>query len=44
MGILTSSGLLGDFVTKPIRLPAEWDKLMKKYKNLTPKYEIFAAN
>jgi len=43
MGVLTSSGLLGDFVTKPIRLPAEWDTLVKKYKNLTPKYEIFAA-
>ena len=41
MGILSSSGLLGGFVTRKIKLPGNWDKLLKKYRNLVPKYEIF---
>jgi hypothetical protein len=40
MGILTSSGLLGDFVTHKIELPENWQKLVKKYRNMVPKYEI----
>ena len=41
MGVLSSSGLLGGFVTRKINLPGNWDKLLKKYRNLVPKYEIF---
>ena len=40
IGMHTSSGLLGDFVTHKIELPKNWDTLVKKYKNLVPKYEI----
>lgn len=29
---------VGTWVTKPIQLPAEWDALVKKYKNYTPTY------
>jgi hypothetical protein len=40
IGLHTSSGLLGDFVTHRIELPENWKKLIQKYKNLVPKYEI----
>jgi hypothetical protein len=38
-GLLRSvGGIRNDFVTKKIRLPREWDKLVKKYKNIVPIY------
>ena len=40
IGMHTSSGLLGDFVTQRIELPAGWQELVGKFKNLVPKYEI----
>ena len=40
IGMHTSSGLLGDFVTQKIELPKNWNTLVQKYKNLVPKYEI----
>jgi len=40
IGMHTSSGLLGDFVTHKIEFPKNWQTLVKKYKNLVPKYEI----
>lgn len=40
IGMHTSSGLLGDFVTHRIELPKNWKTLVPKYKNLVPKYEI----
>lgn len=40
IGLHTSSGLIGDFVTCKIELPKNWETLVKKYKNLIPKYEI----
>ena len=40
IGMHSSSGLLGDFVTQKIDLPEEWNSLVQKYKNLVPKYEI----
>jgi hypothetical protein len=40
IGMHTSSGLLGDFVTHKVELPKNWQTLVKKYKNLVPKYEI----
>jgi hypothetical protein len=41
MGILRCVGGIGfgnSFVTKKIELPANWDKLVEKYKNITPTY------
>jgi hypothetical protein len=38
-GLLRSvGGIKNDFVTKKITLPREWDKLVKKYKNIVPTY------
>ncbi len=38
-GLLRSvGGIKNDFVTKKIRLPRDWDKLVKKYKNIVPVY------
>jgi len=43
-GVLTSagggamSGFGNDFVTRKIELPANWDKLVAKYKNVVPTY------
>lgn len=31
-------GIENDFVTKKIKLPKNWDKLVKKYKNIVPTY------
>lgn len=31
-------GIKNEFVTKKINLPANWDKLVKKYKNIVPNY------
>ena len=30
-----------DFVTKKIELPANWDKLVAKYRNVVPVYEKY---
>ena len=44
MGLLTSAGgapmgsFGNDFVSRKIELPANWDKLMAKYKNIVPTY------
>ena len=36
------SGMVGaDFVTKKLRLPANWSKLVAKYKNVVPTYEKY---
>jgi hypothetical protein len=45
----TAVGLFGglkreeshDWVTKKVTLPANWDKLVKKYKDLVPKYALY---
>jgi hypothetical protein len=42
LGLACGSGMVGaDFVTKKIRLPANWSKLVAKYKNLAPAYEKY---
>ncbi|OGA18311.1 MAG: hypothetical protein A3H32_12915 [Betaproteobacteria bacterium RIFCSPLOWO2_02_FULL_63_19] len=42
LGLACGSGMVGaDFVTKKIRLPANWSKLVAKYKNLVPAYEKY---
>ncbi|MFC1838648.1 hypothetical protein ACFL1N_03630 [Thermodesulfobacteriota bacterium] len=41
-GLLRSvGGINNDFVTKKIRLPAKWDELVKKYKNVVPTYAMY---
>ena len=38
-GLLRSvGGIENDFVTKKIKLPKNWDKLVKKYSNIVPNY------
>jgi len=38
-GLLRSvGGIKNDFVTKKIRLPRNWDELVRKYKNVVPTY------
>jgi hypothetical protein len=42
LGLACGSGMVGaDFVTKKVRLPANWSKLVAKYKNLVPTYEKY---
>ncbi len=41
-GMLRSvGGIKNDFVTKKIRLPRNWDELVKKYKNVVPTYAMY---
>jgi len=41
-GLLRSvGGIKNDFVTKKIRLPGNWDKLVKKYKDVVPAYATY---
>jgi hypothetical protein len=42
MGIFSGAGLVGaQFVTKKVRLPAAWPKLVAKYKSYVPAYERY---
>jgi len=41
-GMLRSvGGIKNDFVTKKIKLPRNWDELVKKYKNVVPTYAMY---
>jgi hypothetical protein len=41
-GLLKSvGGIKNDFVTKKIKLPRDWDTLVKKYKNVFPIYAMY---
>lgn len=41
-GLLKSvGGIQNDFATKKIRLPRDWDKLVKKYRNVVPTYAVY---
>jgi len=41
-GLLRSvGGINNSFVTKKIKLPRDWDKLVKKYKNIVPTYAMY---
>ena len=42
LGFACGSGMVGaDFVTKKVSLPANWSKLVAKYRNLVPAYEKY---
>jgi len=41
-GLLKSvGGIKNEFVTKTIKLPRDWDNLVKKYKNVVPTYAMY---
>jgi hypothetical protein len=42
VALVCGAGLPGrQFVTKKVRLPSNWNKLVAKYKNLVPVYEKY---
>ncbi len=42
LALACGSGMVGaNFVTKKVKLPANWSKLVAKYKNLVPAYEKY---
>lgn len=42
IGLACGSGMVGaDFVTKKVSLPANWSKLVARYRNLVPAYEKY---